>query len=165
MEDQSEQLDSTESGYYPNWLGSALLNNGLPWDQASAYTVQAFLEKYTLHDSLWVNLIHDVANENHATLAIMWDAVWLPDEIAKSTDLVNDWPILFIRLEQVRQISTLGYEYVSDIHRGIATAEIEEIDSKKVFVIHDHYRGSVEIVFEGQSLFLALNVRKAVLKI
>lgn len=165
MAEQLENQDFDESEYYPKWLGQSLLLDDLPWDNATVYTVQVFLEKYTLHDSLWVNLIYDVANDNQVTLVIMWHAVWLPDEIAKSTALVDDWLLLFIKLENVRQVSTLGYEHVSNIHRGIGTAEIEEIEGRKIFVIHDHYGGSVEIVFDGASHFLALNAQKELLKI
>ncbi len=165
MEDQIENQDFDEEDYYPSWLGQALLTNDLPWNDAKTWTIQEFLSVYTLHDSYWVNLIYDVANDNEVTLVIMWDAVWLPDEIAKSTALVNDWPLLFIKLEGIRQVSTQGYEQVPNVHRGIAKTEIEETDRKKVFVIHDHFCGNVEIVFEGEAHFLALNTKREFLKI
>ena len=59
----------------------------------------------------------------------------------------------------------MGYEHVTNIHRGIGTAEIAEIEDKNVLVIHDHYGGSVEIVFEGATYFLALNKLKVPIKI
>ena len=161
----TEEQDNQEAEYLPNWLGTALLYDDLPWEQSTAYSVSMFLDKYTLHDSLWVNLLCDVANDNEALLIFLWDAVWLPNEVAKSTASVGDWPLLFIKLKNIRQVSTLGYEHVSNIHRGIGTAEYEEIEGKKIFVIHDHYGGSVEIVFEGASHFLALNEQKELLKI
>ncbi len=165
MEDQVENEDFDEEEYYPSWLGQALLSNDLPWINAKTCTIQEFLAVYTLHDSHWVNLFFDVANNNEVTLVIIWDAVWSPDEIAKSTTLVNDWPLLFIKLEVIRQVCTQGYETVTNVHRGIAKTEIDEIDGKKVFVIHDHFCGSVEIVFEGAAHFLALNTKKELLKI
>lgn len=156
----TEEQVNQESEYYPRWLGSALLYDDLPWNQATEYSVQAFLDKYTLHDSLWGSLVYDVANDNEATLVILWDQVWLPDEIKNGSPLVGDMPILFIKLKNIRQVSTLGYEHVINIHRGIGTAEYVEIEGKKIFVIHDHYGGSVEILFEGTSHFLALNEQK-----
>lgn len=161
----TEEQDNQEAEYFPKWLGSALLYDDLPWDKSTEYSVPTFLDKYTLHDSLWVNLFYDVANDNEVVLIIFWDAVWLPEEIKKGGTFIGDWPLLFIKLKNIRQVSTLGYEHVSNIHRGIGTAECEEIEGKKIFVIHDHYGGSVEIVFEGTSHFLALNEQKEHLKI
>ncbi len=149
----------------PDWLGKSILSNELPWEAAQTYKVQEFLEKYTLHDSSWVTIHHEVAYDNHAILVLEWDAVWLPDEIAQSTSMVSEWPLLFIKIEGIKQISILGYKDIGGITRGIALAEVEEIDNKKVFVIHDHFGGSVEIVFDGSSNFLALDRDKKALKI
>ena len=81
MEDLPENQDFDEDNYYPNWLGQSLVLDDFPWDQSTAYTVQEFLAKYTLHDSHWVNIYHEVANNNDATLVLMWDEVWLPKQI------------------------------------------------------------------------------------
>jgi hypothetical protein len=154
-----ERLDEPEG--FPEWLGISLINNDLPWEIAQPYNVEEFLEKYTLHDSYWVTLHHDVAQENYAILVIEWDVYWLPDEIAQSTPIVAEWPLLFIKLEDVKQISTLGYEKLEVVAiRGIATAEFEEINGKNVFVIHDHFGGSVEIVYSGGANFLAFDRKK-----
>ena len=160
---ENQKLDEQE--YYPIWLGQSVLNDDFQWSQSKLCSVQEFLEKYTLHDSIWVLIKHDVAYADEALIVIRWDSVWLPDEIAESSGVVQDWPILLIKLDGVDQISTLGYENIGGIQRGIASAEIESIDGKSIFTIYDHYGGSVDIVFDGTSRFLALNTKKQLLKI
>jgi hypothetical protein len=164
MTEQQNQENGVDSEYYPAWLGQSILWDEFPWEAARTCKVQEFLEQFTLHDSEWVTIYHDFAYENQSTLVIQWDAVWLPDEIAKSTSVVSDWPLLLIKLEGVKQISTLGHEKIGGT-RGISTAEVEEVENKIVFVIHDHYGGSVEIVFDGAAHFLALNRNKQPLKV
>ncbi len=39
--------------------------------------------------------------KNNVILAIIWDAVWLSDEIAQSTSIVAEWPLLFVKIEGV----------------------------------------------------------------
>lgn len=165
MAEPLENQNPDEPEYYPPWLGQSLLNDDFEWEQAKLCSVQEFLEKYTLHDSEWVLIKHDVAYSNEAIIVIQWDSVWLPDEIAKSSGIVQDWPLLLIKLEGVDQISALGYKNIGGIQHGIAYAEIERLDGKNIVVIHDHYGGSVEIVFDGDSRFLALNAKKELLKI
>lgn len=159
-----EEYDEPEG--FPDWIGTSLVNNDLPWGLAETYNVKEFLEKYTLHDSYWVTLHYDVAQVSYAILVMQWDAYWLPDEIAQSTPLVAEWPLLFIKLEGVNQVSTLDYEKLDILAtRGIAIAEFEEIDGKSVFVIHDHFGGSVEVVYGGPSSFLAFDRNKTKLTI
>jgi hypothetical protein len=146
-------------------LWQTLFEDDLPWHLAKNYSVQEFLEKFTLHDSIWITLTQDIAHENVAILVIRWDAVWLPDEVYQSTSIVKDWPILFVKVENVHQISFSGYKDMGGISRGIGRAEVEEIDGKQVWVIHDHYGGSVEIVFSGRTWFLGLDRRQEILKI
>jgi hypothetical protein len=165
MTDQQTTENNSDTEYYPAWLGQSILWDEFPWEAARTCKVQEFLEQYTLHDSSWVTIYHDIAYENQATLVIQWDAVWLPDEIARSTSVVSDWPLLLIKVQGVRQISTLGYENIDGMPRGISTTEVEEIEDKFVFVIHDHFGGSVEIIFDGAAHFLALNRDKMPLKI
>jgi hypothetical protein len=158
-------MDDRLLEYYPSWLWQSLFEDNLPWHLAKDYTVQKFLKKYTLHDSIWITLTQDIAYENAAILVIRWDAVWLPDEIYQSTSIVKDWPILFVKVENVHQISFLGYKDVGNIARGIASAEIEEIDGKQVWVINDHYGGSIDIAFGGKTWFLGLDRGQEILKI
>ncbi len=165
MTDQQNKENCVDSEYYPTWLGQSLLEDDFPWQDASVYSVQEFLEKYSLHDSSWVTIYYDVAYDAQATLVISWDPFWLPDGIATKTDAVFDWPLLFIKLEGVKQISTSGYEDLEGMPRGIGTAEVEMREDRFVFVINDHYGGSVEIIFGGTAQILAFNRNKQPLRI
>jgi hypothetical protein len=152
-------------GQYPDWLYQSIIEDSLDWNEAEEYSFQEFSEKYTLHDSYWIGLFYDVAYENNLILAIVWDAVWLPDEIAQSTSIVAEWPFLFIKVEDVLQVSTSGYKDIGGISRGVATAEIENVDKKHLLVISDHYGGNVEISFAGKLKFLAMDRNREVLPI
>jgi hypothetical protein len=158
-------MDDLPSEYYPTWLWQTLFEENLPWHLAKDYTVQEFSQKYTLHDSIWITITQNVAYENAAVLVIRWDAVWLPDEICQSTSTVKDWPILFVKVENVHQISFSGYRDIGGIARGIDGDEIEEIDGKQVWVLHDHYGGKVDILFSGKTWFLGLGRNKEILRI
>jgi hypothetical protein len=150
---------------YPDWLYQSIIENSLNWGEAKEYSFQEFSQKYTLHDSSWIGLFYDIAYVNNLILAIVWDAVWLPDGIAQSTSTVADWPLLFIRIENVLQVSVSRYKDIGGISRGIATAEIEDVDGKHLLVISDHYGGNVEISFSGKLTFLALDRNGKVLPI
>jgi hypothetical protein len=155
-----------EEKYFPDWLHEAIVEDFLPWESAKNYSYEEFSEKYTLHDSLWVGLFANVSYEDAAILAIIWDAVWLPDEIAKSTANVMKYPFLFIKLEEINQILTRNYKDVGGIQRGITNAEFLILENnKKSLKVIDHYDGEVEIVFSGKMKFLGLDREKKVLPI
>jgi len=147
------------------WLCGAVLRDTLPWGEGKEYSFRGFAEKYTLHDSVWVGVFYDVAYADSAVLVIIWDAVWLPDELARSTSVVGEWPLLFIKVGGASQVSASGYKDVGGLQRGIAGAEIEEVDGTNLLVITDHYGGSVEITFSGALQFLALDRDRRVLPI
>jgi hypothetical protein len=152
--------------YYPKWLYEAIVEDYLPWAKAKNCSYGGFSEKYTLHDSIWVGLFSDVSYENNAILVILWDAVWLPDEVAESTSKVDEWPFLFIKTEDAEQIITRGYKDIGGLQRGIAKAHLTEIDeNKKSFVVYDHYGGEVEVIFGGQMKFLGIDREKQVIEI
>lgn len=157
-------MSELETEYYPAWLWQSLFENNLPWNEAKDYSIREFSAKYTLHDAIWITLTQDLAYDNTAILVIRWDAFWLPDEISQNTSIVKDWPILFVKVESVQQISFLGYKDIN-VQRGIDRDEIEEIEGRQVWVIHDHYGGSVEFVFSGKTWFLGLDRSKSLLKI
>ncbi len=81
------------------------------------------------------------------------------------TGIVKDWPILFVKVDNVHQVTFSGYKDIGSLSRGISRGEIEEIDDKQVWVIDDHYGGSVDIVFSGKTWFLGLDRNKEILKI
>ena len=141
------------------------MEDTLPWNEAKECSFQEFSEKYTLHDSVWVGLFYDVAYENNVILTIIWDAVWLPDEIAQSTSVVAEWPLLFIKIGDVLRVSTSGYKDIGGLQRGIGAAGIEQVDGTKLLVISDLYNSTVEISFAGGLKFLALDREGMVLRI
>ncbi len=158
-EDDFDNLD------HPDWLYLELVEDCLPWKQGKRMNFKAFNKKYTLHDSGWIGIFFNIAYERTATLAIQWDAVWLPNEIKQSTSVVADWPYLFIQLADIEQISTSNYIDIMGSPRSIAVCEVEEIEGKKFLAIDDVYGGQINIVYQGQETFLAIERNKNVLAI
>jgi hypothetical protein len=155
----------TEEEYYPQWLHRDLLEDLLPWDQAATRSLNDFLSTYTLHDSCWVGIFHNVGRDGSLTLCIRWDSIWLPDGLAKKTPHVADWPLLFIRIEGLKQLSLNNYEDLGGLGRTIGTCEIEEVEGCYLFSVSDVFGGEVLIEFSGVVKFLALNRNREVLLI
>jgi hypothetical protein len=156
--------DLNESAH-PDWFYRDLIEDALPWQQGVVMSFDEFNQKYTLHDSYWIGAFFDVAYEPTVTLAISWDAVWLPDEIKQSTSIVDDWPYLFIQLSEVEQLSPSSYGDMMDACRTISGCEVEVVDGKKLLAIDDVYGGHIHIVYQGQEVFLALEKNKHRLEI
>lgn len=150
---------------YPNWLYQELIDDLLPWQEGKEITFGDFNKKYTLHDSHWIGIFYNVAYKQAVTLAIEWDAVWLPDKIKESMSVVNEYPYLFIRLTGVDSVSTANYADIGWISRAIAGCEIQEVEAKKFLVIDDVYGGQINIIYTGKEIFLALEEDRSVLKI
>jgi hypothetical protein len=55
---------------YPDWLGRDLLAGTLPWELGLPSSLDTFLDRFTLHDSLWVGLFTEP--ERNATLILRW---------------------------------------------------------------------------------------------
>ncbi len=151
--------------YYPNWLYQELIDNCLPWQEGKNMSFGDFNEQYTLHDSYWIGIFYNIGYEQAITLAIQWDAVWLPDEIKKNITVVDDYPYLFIRLRGIEQVSTANYVEIGDISRIIGSWEFEEIEGKKFLAIDDVLGGQINIVYKGEETFLALEKNKSILNI
>ncbi len=158
MENDSEQ-------FYPDWLYKKLIEDDLPWDKKAELKLESFLKKYTLHDSFWIGIFHHVAFDQSVTIAFQWDSVWLPDEVKEGTPLIDDWPYLFIKFKDVKEINSDNYEYLDGINRAIGGCEILELDGNFHLAIDDVYGGQVNIVFSGSHSILALNPDCSVLKI
>jgi hypothetical protein len=158
-QDDFDELD------HPDWFYKELVEDSLPWEEGIKMSFTEFSQKYTLHDSGWIGIFFDVAYEQTATLAIQWDAVWLPDEIAKSTSIVSDWPYLFIKLKNIEQFSTSNYDDIGSLPRSIFGCELEEIDRKKFLAIDDVFGGQINIIYQGEETFLAMEKDKRILSI
>jgi hypothetical protein len=159
LEEDFDELD------YPTWLYRELVEDYLPWEKGKRISFIEFNKKYTLHDSGWIGIFFNVAYEQTATLAIRWDAVWLPDEIAKSTSIVSDWPYLFIQLKNIEQFSTSNYDDIGSLPRSIYGCEFEEINENKFLAIDDVFGGQISIIYQGEETFLAMEKDKRILLI
>jgi hypothetical protein len=150
---------------HPDWVYKELVEDYLPWEQGRKINFIEFNKKYTLHDSGWIGIFFNIAYEQTATLAIRWDAVWLPDNIAKSTSIVSDWPYLFIQLKNIEQFSTSNYDDIGSLPRSISGCEFKEIDGKKFLEIDDVFGGQINIIYQGEETFLAMEKDKQILSI
>ncbi|MCT7949762.1 hypothetical protein NG798_08175 [Ancylothrix sp. C2] len=149
--------------FFPNWLYQGLVDELLPWHQGKQMSFRAFNQKYTLHDSYWIGIFYNVGYAQAVTLAIQWDACWLPQEIKANSSFVNDWPYLFIRILGVEQIDTANYVEIGRICRAIAGCEFEEVEGKNFLAIDDVFGGQINIIYTGTETFLALNGDKSCL--
>lgn len=155
-----------EEKYFPDWLYESIIEDFFPWESAREYSYEEFSQKYTLHDSIWIGLFANITYEDEAVLAIIWDSCWLPDEIAKSTSEVVEYPFLFIKLEKITQILTRNYKDNGGIQRGISNSKFFTMEEdKKSLTVFDHYGGEIEIIFCGEMKFLGLDREKKVLPI
>jgi hypothetical protein len=159
LEDDFDELD------HPDWLYRELVEDCLPWQQGQKMTFKEFDKKYTLHDSGWIGIFFNIAYERTATLAIQWDAFWLPNDIKQSTSVVADWPYLFIQLSGIEQVSLNNYIDIMGSPRTIAICEFEEIEGKKFLAIDDVYGGQINIIYQSEETFLAIEKNKCVLAI
>lgn len=150
---------------HPDWVYRELVEDCLPWGKSRTIDFIEFNKKYTLHDSGWIGIFFNVAYEQTATLAIRWDAVWLPDEVAKTTSIVSDWPYLFIQLTNVEQLSTSNYDDIGSLPRSIFGCEFEEIDGRKFLAIDDVFGGQINIIYQGEETFLAMEKDNHILSI
>ncbi len=155
----------SEEQLYPDWLSKKLIEDDLPWDKKSSLTMESFFEKFTLHDSYWVGVFHHLGFDQSVTLAFEWDGVWLPDEIKKDTSLTEEWPYLFIQINDVKEIATENYSDIGNVNRAIGGGEVLAIDGNNHLAIDDVYGGQVNIVYNGELSILALNPDGSLLKI
>jgi hypothetical protein len=68
-------------------------------------------------------------------------------------------------LTGIEQVSTANYIDIGCVCRAIASSEIIELDGKKFLAIDDVYGGQINIVYQGQEIFLAVGQDKSILKI
>jgi len=123
------------------------------------------MKKYTLHNSFWVGVFHHVAFDQSVTLAFQWDSVWLPDEVKVGTSYVDDWPYLFIKIEDVTEVTKSNFVGLDRVNRAIGDAEVLDLEGSTHLAIDDVYGGQVNIVFTGKHSILALNPDGSELKI
>ena len=91
--------------------------------------------------------------------------MWLPDEIPESNSIVSEWPYLFIQLKNIKQFSTSNYVDIGGLPRSISGCEFEEIDGNKFLAIDDVFGGQINIIYQGEETFLAVEKDKRILSI
>jgi hypothetical protein len=154
-----------ENHMHPNWLYKNLVEDNLPWDKKSGYRLDDFLNKYTLHDSIWIGIFHHLAYANYITLAFKWDSFWLPNEIIERSSQVADWPYLFVQLDKVIEVTTTNFSDIDGINRAIGSSETIQLEGVTQLAIDDVFGGQVTISFKGTPSILALTAKGSVLRI
>lgn len=149
----------------PAWFYQDWVEGDLPWDQGKQMSFDQFHSKYILHDSIWLGLFYEIAFRQTLSLAIHWDAIWIPDEIYPSSSTVCDWPYLFIRIEQAYSVTTDNYGDLTDMQRSIFTSENIVISDQNLLAIDDVYGGKLSITYKGPVTFLAIDPAKSIISI
>jgi hypothetical protein len=142
--------------YFPEWLGNSLIGGDLPWDQATRSTIQEFLAEYTLHDSIWINLIVGTSDDGEVLAVIRWDTFWTRGRVPHPGSAIANWPILIIRLPRVEGVRLEGFATTTQTTRTISTAssvgvdeggiqltEIRDVEGGRILLEHD---AAVEIL-------------------
>jgi hypothetical protein len=126
-------------------LAHAIVDDSLPWDRSIQLHIDAFLRRYTLHDSYWIALHTNCGLDDTAIAAISFDPVWNPS-VSTPTSHVADWPLLFIRFNCVNTIRMAGFSDIGGTQRGISSVEVDHLsDEETVTTIFDHYGASLSL--------------------
>ena len=129
----------------PNDLASRIIEDALPWPDATQFHIDAFLQQYTLHDSYWIGLHVNCGSDDSAIATIRFDPVWNPS-ISQPTSLVADWPLLFIRFTCISSVQLSGFSDIGGIQRGISSVTVRPISEEEVVTtLHDHYGAAVTL--------------------
>jgi hypothetical protein len=72
---------------------------------------------------------------------------------------------LFIQLKNIEQFSTSNYIDIDGSPRSISGCEFEKIDGKKFLAIDDVSGGQINIIYQGEETFLAMEKDKRILSI
>lgn len=126
-------------------LAYCLIEDSLPWDRSIQSHIDAFLQKYTLHDSYWIGLHTNCGLEDSAVAVIRFDPIW-NSSVSAPTSLVSNWPLLFIRFNCVNTIRMIGFRNIGGTQRGISNVSVDNLsDEEAVTTILDHYGASVSL--------------------
>lgn len=163
VEYSPEWLLST-SDYLPDWTYRAIVEDLLPWQAGRTCSFDEFEKTYTLHDSSWIGLFAGINLDSNVTLSIIWDPFWMPDEVHRSTSIVKEWPLLFIKIRDVQEID-ISKLAALDYGRTICGAEFGALDDdlSQLIVVCDG--GEVRIKFTGETVFLGLDREAKPLKL
>lgn len=142
---------------YPEWLGRCILEHQLPWHLGQCQSLPQFQKKYTLEKSLWMGAFSDWAYGPMMTLVFNWEP-YHPNPESDRTRPTTAEPLLFllIQVSRVAQVKTDGYE---PLLTGVALQRsIHNVtQTENTLRIEDFYGAIVEITFQGDLVFLALD--------
>ena len=138
-------------------ISEDIQNKQLPWGKSFRMSFDAFNERYSLHDSIWISILKSNEVELSSVLAFCWDPVWLPKPVQNQLSNRTLAPYLFIRLKTASEIEYKGLKKEDLPNREISKLEHTEIEDKSLLVIEDIFGGIVYITFEGEPEFLALD--------
>jgi hypothetical protein len=123
----------------PNSIASKIVEDALPWPDSTQFHIDAFLQRYTLHDSYWLGLHVNCGWEASAIAVIRFDPVW-NSSVSAPTSTVADWPLLFVRFTCVASIQLSGFSDIGGIQRGISEVAVDATSEEEVVTtFHDHY--------------------------
>ena len=147
-----------EETAFPKWLGQRLIEDDFPWDKAWELEPEVFIEKITLHDSIWIRLVLDSAWENTVILVIQWDTFWNKDLANYPGDKVGIWPVLFIQVPKVANIECVDYDDIGEVQRTISDLETRRVQDNFVSEIMDVYGGKIILTHKGSFKVLCYDV-------
>lgn len=145
---------------YPEWLGRCILENQLPWHLGQSQSLPQFQKKYTLEKSLWIGAFSDWAYGPVMTLVFNWEPYHPNPESDRTHPTPSEpWLFLLIQINRVEQLKTDGYE---PLLTGVTLQRsIHHITQKEnTLRIEDFYGAIVEITFQGDLVFLALDAEQ-----
>jgi hypothetical protein len=156
--------------YYPNWLGTDLIEGNLFWDRSLKTTMPEFFAQYTLHDSYWIGLF--LEPQRNGIAIIRWDTFWTKGRMSFPGSTVADWHLLLI------YFSGLCYSDVNLDETGISGATTKLLTEQQyqtmVFLpegefhcteIEDFAGGIARFIHSSQVSLLCLNKEKEILEI
>jgi len=142
---KNKSKETQEESLLPSTLSAKLIEDSLPWDCATQFHIDAFLESYTLHDSHWIMLHINCGWEDAAITVMRFDPIW-NELVPNPTSHCADWPFLFLRFTCVSNIQMAGYSDIGGLQRGISGVSVKHLSEEEVITsITDHYGGSVQI--------------------
>ncbi len=165
-----------ENSYYSQWLGKDLLENNFDWSSGSEITMFEFLKKYTLHDSILINL--NVYPDQTGIVAIQFDSYWTNGRIPFPGSHVRRWPILLFYFNSLYYIScshSLYGDSISNAECKIISEENQsELMDKELGVKGEREKclskilnsngGYIEIVHDVYVKILCFDSKKDILK-
>jgi hypothetical protein len=134
------------AGRLPDWLGQILLTGGLPWDSGNEVSAELLLNRLDLGGARWLATLYDVHRDGRMILAVQVSPG------ANSTA----WPILFIRIDGVKQLTNSTSAAPETYPRPILSIQVEQVAGEQMLVVTACDGGTMELIYDGVTVFLLL---------